>query len=563
MTGQSTTPASGTQSYSYRVRAVDSVGNVSALSPPRAIDLDSTPPDTPAVPSGATPVNSAPSITFTATTDPAVNGVSSGINHYDVYRDNVKVNMTPLVGAGPFTWTDNASQSLNPASGSNLYSYTVRAVDGVGNQTFSANRVIMLDVDAPTVAIGGVATGDSVSGPVALSATASDTGGSGVASVQYGYRTDGSAVPYTAIGAPAVTPPFARSFATTGVADGRYEIRALASDAAGNTTASLVTNVLVDNTDPNTPAKPLGAVTVVAAPTITVVPTTDVGTTFASGIDHYDVYRDGSKVNTTAIPAAGPYSWSDTAGSSNSPAVTSGTYTYTVVAVDIAGNASAGSPGLSIVLDPQSVSAPTSVSATATPTNQRPQVSWAAPSATPGFTLDHYRVLRNGVFLQNVPGHELHGRHAEPRRQHLHLPGDRHGLRRLRVRRGVGAGLGGVRHDGARRSCRRLRERGARRLRQHRLGSLGRRRRLGRRALCRAPLAVVHAAGLGRRRRRHLPGHGDLVQRCDRAQRQALQLRRVRGRPRRQHVPGRQLAVGDCTRSAPSDEADGPGRYPG
>ena len=80
------------------------------------------------------------------------------------------------------------------------------AVDGVGNQTFSANRVIMLDVDAPTVAIGGVATGDSVSGPVALSATASDTGGSGVASVQYGYRTDGSAVPYTAIGGPARDP---------------------------------------------------------------------------------------------------------------------------------------------------------------------------------------------------------------------------------------------------------------------------------------------------------------------------------------------------------------------
>ena len=211
-------------------------------------------------------------------------------------------------------------------------------------------------------------------------------------------------MPYTAIGGPAVTPPFARSFATTGVADGRYEIRALASDAAGNTTPSLVTNVLVDNTAPNTPAKPLGAVTVVAAPTITVVPTTDVGTTFASGIDHYDVFRAGipTPINASPIPAAGPYTWSDVTGSSNSPAVTAGTYTYTVVAVDLAGNASAGSPGLSIVLDPQSVSAPTSVSATATPTNQRPQVSWAAPSATPGFTLDHYRVLRNGVFLQNV-----------------------------------------------------------------------------------------------------------------------------------------------------------------
>ena len=280
--------------------------------------------------------------------------MSSGINHYDVYRDNVKVNMTPLVGGGPFTWTDNASQSLNPPSGSKLYSYAVLAVDGVGNQTFSANRVIMLDVDAPTVAIGGVATGDSVSGPVALSATASDTGGSGVASVQYGYRTDGSAVPYTAIGGPAVTPPFARSFATTGVADGRYEIRALASDAAGNTTPSLVTNVLVNNTAPNTPAKPLGAVTVVAAPTITVVPTTEWAPRSppASTTTTCTAPASRSRSTPTPIPAAGPYTWSDVTGSSNAPAVTAGTYTYAVVAVDLAGNASARSPGLSIVLDP-------------------------------------------------------------------------------------------------------------------------------------------------------------------------------------------------------------------
>ena len=41
------------------------------------------------------------------------------------------------------------------------------------------------------------------------------------------------------------------------------------------------------------------------------------------------------------------------------------------------------------------------MSATATPTNQV-EVSWAAPSATPGFTLHHYR-CSNGVFLRASP----------------------------------------------------------------------------------------------------------------------------------------------------------------
>ena len=46
---------------------------------------------------------------------------------------------------------------------------------------------------------------------------------------------------------------------------------------------------------------------------------------------------------------------------------------------------------------------------------------------------------------------------------------------------------------------------------------------------------------VGRRRRRHLPGPVHVLRRRDHAQRQALQLRRVRRRRRRQHVAGRQL----------------------
>ena len=117
-----------------------------------------------------------------------------------------------------------------------------------------------------------------------------------------------------------------------------------------------------------------------------------------SGVDHYDVYRDGVKVNAAPIAdaGAGPYTWSDVAGQSTQPPTLGQNTTPTpCVAVDAAGNVSAASGAHLIVLDPTAVSAPTSAAALATPTSQRPQVSWVAPVAPP-FTVDHYDVYRNG-----------------------------------------------------------------------------------------------------------------------------------------------------------------------
>ena len=138
MAGQSTSPASGSHGYFYSVRAVDAVGNQSAASDPLQVVMDAAPPTTPVAPTGASPVGSAPSISFTATIDPLAGGVSSGVDHYDVYRDGSKVNQTAIPAAGPLTWTDNASQSSSPVSGSGSYAYTVVAVDAAGNP--SAHR---------------------------------------------------------------------------------------------------------------------------------------------------------------------------------------------------------------------------------------------------------------------------------------------------------------------------------------------------------------------------------------------------------------------------------------
>jgi hypothetical protein len=83
---------------------------------------------------------------------------------------------------------------------------------------------------------------------VTLSATAAD-GGSGLASVRIQRATTGSGV-WTDV-CTGTSSPTNCTWSTTALADGGYDLRAIATDAAGNTTTSTtVANRVVDNTAP-------------------------------------------------------------------------------------------------------------------------------------------------------------------------------------------------------------------------------------------------------------------------------------------------------------------------
>ena len=189
--------------------------------------------------------------------------------------------------------------------------------------------------------------------------------------------------------------------------------------------------------------------------------------------------------------------------------------------------------------DRHALSAPTSLTALATPTNQRPQLSWVAP-VDPGFLLDHYQVYRNGVAPRERARHDVHRQHAGLGDSTYTYQVGR-GPRRCPQRRRVGAGQAVLYDTTAPATPPGVAASAALD------GSVTRqlvgleRRGLGRRPLRRAPLAVVDAAGVRRRRRRDLPGHVDCVHRRDDAERQALHLCGVRNRPRGQHVAGRRL----------------------
>ncbi len=94
------------------------------------------------------------------------------------------------------------------------------------------------DTEVPVVSVTAPAEGATVSGVVALDATASDN--VGVVGVQFQVNGVNE-------GAEDTVAPYTVNWDSTAVANGAYQITAIARDAAGNTTTSTVVNVTVDN----------------------------------------------------------------------------------------------------------------------------------------------------------------------------------------------------------------------------------------------------------------------------------------------------------------------------
>ena len=119
-------------------------------------------------------------------------------------------------------------------------SYGVRAVatDKSGNTATTSSVSFMIDTVAPTVGITSPISGATTANPMpTISAAASDnTGGSGLASVQFEYTGDEGATCIDA-GPAQTTAPF--TF-TSPLANGTYGVDAIATDKAGNSTVGSV-----------------------------------------------------------------------------------------------------------------------------------------------------------------------------------------------------------------------------------------------------------------------------------------------------------------------------------
>jgi chitinase len=165
---------------------------------------------------------------------------------------NVKIQRSP---AGVGTWTDVCTDTTSPYSCSfdttgvsdGLYDLRAVATDN-GNRSTNSSVVANRRVDNTNPAVTMTDPGTPLAGTVTLGATASDPGGSGVSSVTI-QRSPAGAATWTDVCTDSSS-PYSCSFDTTTVGDALYDIRAVGSDAAGNSANSTVTNRRIDNVVP-------------------------------------------------------------------------------------------------------------------------------------------------------------------------------------------------------------------------------------------------------------------------------------------------------------------------
>ena len=354
-------------SQSYTVRAVDAAGNVSTSSAAKAVMYDAVSPSSPVL-SAPAATSGSTTLTWTAATDTG----GSTLTGYLVYRDGVLVGApTP---ATALTYTDTGAMSAGS------YVYTIVARDGAGNSSLASNaKTVVYDVTAPGTPTGLAAPSPTNAKPTLLWTTTTDTGGSGIARYEV-YRTPPGGSP-TLAGTTTVG-----SFTDASVtASGTYTYTVRAIDGAGNAGASSASaSVTYDNTAPSTPSALNGTTPTASPPVLTWAASTDA----LSGVDHYDVLRGGTKINSSPLTGL---TYTDT-----SPVAAS--QTYSVRAVDAAGNMSTASTGKVIVYDPNPPSAPSLSAPVATAVD--PVLTWTA-STDPagGSSLAGYRVYRDGTLI--------------------------------------------------------------------------------------------------------------------------------------------------------------------
>src|SRR5439155_25555635 len=216
------------------------------------------------------------------------------------------------------SWAGASSPDTVASGKCAQYRYLV--ADNAGNwATATSSNEAKSDTDAPTSSQAD--PGANLRQTITLSASASDTGGSGLASVAFQRRPSGGGS-WTTIGTDP-TSPYSVSFDTTAAADGLYDFRSVATDVAVNaeTGPVVIANRRIDNTPPSatmlSPGDPVrGTVGLTSN-------TSDGGSGIASVA--YELAPHGGSFNSQ------PASWDTTLGSD-------GLYDLRVIATDAAGN---------------------------------------------------------------------------------------------------------------------------------------------------------------------------------------------------------------------------------
>ncbi|WNG35304.1 S8 family serine peptidase [Archangium violaceum] len=276
---------------------------------------------------------SAPSVSLTA---PAAGAVLKGnVTLSASASDNVGVSKVEFYDGSSLLGSDSSSpysftwNSRNSANGP--HSLTARALDAAGNSTTSAAVTVTTDNDftPPTVSLTAPFEGDTLTGSVSFSATASDD--RALARVEF--------LAGTTVVCTDSSSPYSCSYNTRGLPNGPRALSARAVDSAGNTALSSPVNVTLDNdlTAPSSSITSPSAGSILNGTVLIEASASDDRGT-VSKVEFYL----GSTLLGSDADAPFSFSW-DSSTRSN------GSYTLKARAIDPSGN-SAYSPTVSITL---------------------------------------------------------------------------------------------------------------------------------------------------------------------------------------------------------------------
>jgi hypothetical protein len=303
--------------YDVRATTTDAAGNTSSATVTRR--ADNTAPTISMTDPGAMTTGA----TLASTTgDGAGTGVSGVSYQYRANGSSGAWSTACTSAAAPFSCT------FSPLPADGLYDLRAVATDGAGLSTTSATITARrVDTVIPSSA-SMTNPGTPLHGTVTLNGTGADAA-SGMASMRFEYKLSAGSTWSTACTDPTPPSPFSCSWDTTTVADGAYDLRAVAIDAAGNVrNSTAVTARAIDNSGP---------VVSVTAPgpfrgTTTVAATATDATGVTSVAIQYSLAGAGS-YTTICTDASSPYSCSW-----NSSALADGAYDVRAIATDTLGN---------------------------------------------------------------------------------------------------------------------------------------------------------------------------------------------------------------------------------
>jgi len=368
--------------HSFTASARDAAGNVSGTSAAYAFTVDTTPPVAPVIVSAND--DTAPQLGIVASggatndTTPTLTGTAEANTSIAVFDNGLQIGTTTADTNG--VWTFAPTTTL----GDGNHSFTVRATDATGNQgAASAAYTVRVDTAGPAAPVIASVTDDvgSVQGAVANGGVTNDSipllRGTAEAGSVLTILANGTAIGTTQVDATgnwSFLPP-------TALGEGNYAFTAFATDAAGNPgTASAAFGITVDLTAPPSPM--ITSIVDDVAPVTGTVPSGGISNDASPQLNGTAaintvvlVYDNNVLIGSTTSNGLGAWSFTPTGTIAN------GAHSFTAVAVDPAGNASAASNTYGMTVD---TAAPVqTIAITTLTTDTGTQGDWSTQDTTP------------------------------------------------------------------------------------------------------------------------------------------------------------------------------------